>query len=222
MTPPVRPPEQLKSRILGAIAVLPSSNRRRHVARASLLLVGAVAVSLSFFFLAGGVRVGGRPLSLVIGTALGTGVATCVASYVALGRSNSMMGRPRVWLLAVAVASPLMLLLWKVAWSAQYDGGIDRWPERPGLRCLKLSLAIGIVPLVAVLFVRRGTDPTHPRSLGFAIGMALGLCSAELIDLWCPVAYLPHLLQGHILPAVVLGLVGSWLGGYWLPTHEPS
>ena len=75
---------------------------------------------------------------------------------------------------------------------------------------------MGVVPLVAVLTVRRGTDPTHPRILGFAMGMSLGLCTNELVDLWCPVAYIPHLLLGHLLPAVLLGIVGALLGGFVL------
>jgi hypothetical protein len=34
-----------------------------------------------------------------------------------------------------------------------------------------------------------------------------------LVDLWCPVAYVPHLLVGHVLPLVATTLTGAWLGG---------
>jgi hypothetical protein len=115
------------------------------------------------------------------------------------------------------LAGPIALLAWKVGYSAQFEHGIDQWPTRIGFKCLRLSLAIGIIPLTVLLFARRGTDPTHPRTLGFAMGMALGLCANELVDLWCPVAYIPHLLLGHILPAVLLGTVGALLGGRLLP-----
>jgi hypothetical protein len=33
-----------------------------------------------------------------------------------------------------------------------------------------------------------------------------------LVDLQCPVAYLPHLLLGHVLPLVTATLIGAWLG----------
>src|SRR3954465_10813794 len=103
---PSTPPAVLKARILGTVAAMPSPTRRAHLLRASVLVACAVSVSFTVFFLAGGIRVTGRPLSLLVGTVLGTGVISTVASYVALGRGNSMMGRPRVWLLAVALASP--------------------------------------------------------------------------------------------------------------------
>jgi hypothetical protein len=37
-----------------------------------------------------------------------------------------------------------------------------------------------------------------------------------LVDLWCPVAYVPHLLLGHVLPLVLTALVGTLLGGRYL------
>ena len=128
-----------------------------------------------------------------------------------------MMGRPTGWLITVALAGPLVLLAWKVGYSAQFDHGIDQWPTRIGFKCLRWSLAIGAIPLLALLVVRRGTDPTHPRALGFAMGMALGLCANELVHLWCPVAYIPHLLLGHIMPAFALGILGALLGGRTVP-----
>jgi len=44
-------------------------------------------------------------------------------------------------------------------------------------------------------------------------GAGAGLGSALLIDLWCPVSYVPHLLIGHVLPIAVLASVGAAVGG---------
>ncbi len=63
-----------------------------------------------------------------------------------------------------------------------------------------------------LLYSRRGTDPSHPNSAGMALGVSIGLAVAVLIDLWCPVAYLPHLLVGHLLPIVILALLGFAIG----------
>jgi hypothetical protein len=217
--PPVSelPPTDLKARTLGAVQARPSATRRTQVLRAAILMAGAVVAGFVIFIAVGGIRVTGRPLGLVLGTSLGTGFVAAVCAWAAFGRQKSMMGRPTAWLVAVALAGPVALLAWKVGYSAQFDHGIDQWPTRIGFKCLRLSLGIGIVPLLALMFVRKGTDPTHPRALGFAMGMALGLCANELVDLWCPVAYLPHLLLGHILPAVMLGIVGAVLGSRILP-----
>jgi hypothetical protein len=37
-----------------------------------------------------------------------------------------------------------------------------------------------------------------------------------LVDLWCPVAYLPHLLLGHVLPLALAVGAGAMLGRFVL------
>jgi hypothetical protein len=36
--------------------------------------------------------------------------------------------------------------------------------------------------------------------------------AGTLVDLWCPIAFVPHVLLGHILPLVVVAMVGVWAG----------
>ncbi len=140
-----------------------------------------------------------------------------------------MLGRPRAWLLATIVASPIALVGWKILWSAQFDQGLDPWPERLGFRCLSLSLALGALPLLAVLIGRRGSEPRHPRIAGGGTGASVGLAVAVFVDMWCPVAYVPHFLLGHVVPIAVLGLIGFSLGttllalpsrNVWMPRNQ--
>jgi hypothetical protein len=76
-----------------------------------------------------------------------------------------------------------------------------------------LALALGILPLVAFVVSHRASEPRRPALTGFAAGIAIGCVAALLTDLWCPVAYIPHLLLGHILPISILGGLGACLGG---------
>lgn len=122
-----------------------------------------------------------------------------------------MLGRPRGWLIAVALAAPLGFLVWKASLSQEFNL-TDPWPTRPGIRCLLLTFSFALAPLGALFFVRRGSDPTHPRSLGLVLAVAAGTSAAALVDLWCPVGHLRHLVMGHVLPVALLGLVGIWLG----------
>jgi hypothetical protein len=86
---------------------------------------------------------------------------------------------------------------------------------------LSLSIATGALPLFAALLAWRHTDPLTPKATGAAFGAGAGLGSAVLVDLWCPVSYLPHLLLGHLLPIAVLAAVGALVGGRLLRLWRP-
>ncbi len=211
---------QLKTRILETAAKTPAGTRRQEAALRWQLIGGAIAIALVIFSMRGGMRVTGRPWSLVVGTTLGTAVIAAMGLWVTVGRGGSMLGRPRTQLLFTVFCAPLMLMLWKVAWSAQFDEALDRWPTRVGYRCLVLSLSVGVLPFLALLFSRRRTDPAHPRTSGMSIGAGVGLAGAVLVDMWCPVAYMPHLLLGHVLPIGILAALGFALGQRMLaPRH---
>ncbi|HEY4159700.1 MAG TPA: NrsF family protein [Polyangiaceae bacterium] len=202
----------LKAKILEAALSAPSATRHEQQRRAFWYLSGALAVSALVFMFAGGVRVSGRSPLLVLGTALGSGALASAVVSVVLSRGRSMIGRSRVTLVSVALTAPVALLAWKLSYSARFAGALEAWPARPGMRCLALTLAIGALPLFALLMRWKKTDPAHPRAQGLAMGAAVGLSAAALVDLWCPVAHVSHLLLGHVLPIVLLASLGCWLG----------
>jgi hypothetical protein len=208
---PLVPSHALRERVLAA-AAHSSAPRRVLVRQTVSLTLGSWALAVAVFAYAGGLRVQGRPFALVLGTSCGMLVIAALSAWAALGRGRSTLGRARHWLIPVIIGSPLVILAWKVFWSAQYDGALDQWPTRPGFRCLLLSLSIAICPLIAFAISRRGTDPRQPMLTGFAAGVAIGAVTSLLTDLWCPVAYVPHLLLGHLLPIALLGAMGAWLG----------
>jgi hypothetical protein len=125
-----------------------------------------------------------------------------------------MLGRSRRWLIAVTALAPIVLLGWKVLWSALF-GNLDESP-RLGYRCLVMSLSMGAVPVVLLSLTRRGEDPRHPGLLGAAIGVAVGASGWVLVDVWCPVGGIWHLLRGHVLPVLLLAALGGALGSVLL------
>jgi hypothetical protein len=209
----MQPSAELRSRVLDAASRELAPTRAQVRARNTALLVSGFVVPVVIFVLYGGLRSGPRPGSLILETAAGAGVVALTVLVVALTRGRSMLGRAGVWLLALALVTPIVLFAWKVGVSSLYPGMMDRWPERPGLRCLRLSCLMAVWPLVAIAMTRRGSDPTHPRLTGTAIGAAVGACIWVFVDLWCPVAYVPHLLLGHVLPFVLTTAMGTWIGG---------
>jgi hypothetical protein len=202
----------LKRRILAATTSEVSLTRKQRVLRSAVRAVTALAVPLLLFALVGGPRVGPRPLELVAMTALGTSGIAASALFLAVGRGPSMLGRSRRWLLGSAVIVPVAFLIWKAAASSGVPHMMDPWPTRSGLRCFALTALFAAWPVVALVWERWGSDPVHPRALGLALGVAAGAGAAALVDLWCPVAHLPHLLAGHVAPILLLGGLGALVG----------
>ena len=201
----------LKQRVLAAAGNAPAPTRGQ-VLRARAWLFGCGVVgALAIFFVKGGLRVTARPPSLVALTSLGTAVLAGAGMFVLFTRGRSMLGRPRLALLGAALLSTAAFLAWKYGVSSYY-GLTERWPTRPGFRCLALSISMGALPLCAALLSSRRAAPLTPIATGAAFGAGAGLGSTVLVDLWCPVAYLPHLLVGHVLPIVVLAVLGGALG----------
>ncbi len=177
------------------------------------MLCGAGLAALAIFTLAGGVRPTGRPVALWIVTSAGAIAVAGAALALAYRRGPSMLGRPAAVLAGVAVATPLLLLAWKLGVSSLVPEMTRWWPERLGLRCLTLALATGIAPTAAMLYLWRGTAPAHPRLTGLALGSSAGALAWVLVDFWCPVAHVHHLLLGHVLPLALLGAAGTAAGG---------
>ncbi|MDQ2643270.1 MAG: NrsF family protein [Myxococcota bacterium] len=214
-------PDVVRARILELARREPSPTRHALKVQRTLIAIALVTLPVLAFLAWGGARGEPRPTSLLFDTASGASAIAALASWVAFARGGSVLGRSRRALIAVALATPLALLFWKCGVSACYPGMMAEWVERPGLRCLRLSCLLSIVPLLGALWVLRQSDPVHPRALGMAIGAAVGGSSWVLVDLWCPVAYLPHLLLGHVLPVSLAIAVGALFGGRMLaPRRE--
>jgi hypothetical protein len=203
---------ELRARVLARAASEPAPTRA-DVAFQRRLVVGlALAVSLLIFLAWGGMRPSPRPSRLVLETTAGSAVLAIGIAILALGRGRSMLGRPKPWLAFAVVSTPILLFGWRVAVTARYPGMDAEWSTRPGLRCFVLSAMLAITPLLGLLWLRRGSDPIHPRLTAAAFAAAAGAAAWVLVDLWCPVGYVPHLLLGHVAPVVLLTALSALIG----------
>jgi hypothetical protein len=218
---------ELRARVLAAAAAEPSPTRaavsRRNkfmgmIAAASG--IGAFVMFAVFMSESQLLRLGGevvprqsleRPVWLVAATVGGALGVAATALWLALGRGRSMLGRSRRRLLYGGVLIPVSLLAWKIGCSIVFGDAMVAWPERPGERCLALTLLVAAGPLLSFLAIRRRA-PVQPALTGAVTGVAAGACAWIAVDLWCPVAYVPHLLLGHVLPLFVLAGAGALLG----------
>jgi hypothetical protein len=210
--------DDLKERVLAAAAASPSPTRAATNRRGALWIAGGAATMAAGYWVFAIALFGwqhvSRSMLLLAGTSIGAAVVAGIAVSIALRRGGSMLGRSRRWLIASTVLAPLVLLGWKIGWSALF-GNLDESP-RLGYRCLVMSFSMGTVPVLLLAMTRKGEDPRHPGLLGAAIGVAVGACAWVLVDLWCPVAGIWHLLRGHVLPMLLLGIVGATVGSLML------
>jgi hypothetical protein len=218
---------EFKARVLAAVAAEPSPTRAAVDRRNALINMVAAASGMGAFVIFAALmsdgqllRLGGevaphqyleRSVWLVVMTAGGALGIAAVALWLALGRGRSMLGRSRSWLLCGITLIPICLFAWKVGCSLAFGDAMVSWPGRAGLRCLALSLLVAVGPLLAFLTARRSA-PVHPALNGAIMGVASGACALVAVDLWCPVAFVPHLLVGHVLPLIILAGTGALLG----------
>jgi len=217
----VLPPPELKARVLSRIRALPSPARREANLRRRIFVACGLLIPLLAFVAVGGARPGPRPSLLMLETGAGALVLAASSLWVVLG-GGRMLGRSRSALLSVVAFWPVSLFLWKLACSATAlsSGAMLVWPTRPGLNCFGLTLLLGSWPLFALALTRRRSDPTHPLSLGAALGVSAGSYAALLVDMWCPVGYPWHVLLGHVVPILLIGLVGMAVGYFGLALRQ--
>jgi hypothetical protein len=205
-------PPDFKSRVLASVREVPAPTRKETLQRQTWLIAAGLTGALALFFIKGGLRVTSRPPSLIALTSVGTAIFVGVGMWLLFTRGPSGLRRPRTVLIGAALLSTVAFVAWRYGISALY-GRAGAWPGRVGLRCLVLSVGTGGLMLFAALMSWRRSDPVTPRATGAAFGAGAGLGSALLVDLWCPVGYVPHLLLGHVLPIAILSLAGALIGG---------
>lgn len=206
------PAATLRAQILSDVAKNAAPTRTQVERRDRRLLFAMVALPVLTFVAFGAIRAEPRPSTLILSTAFGSLLLATLAAGLVFYRGRSMISPPKAWLLLVVTLLPCALLLWKIGITASYDDMMVRWQTRPGFRCLRLSCFLSAVPLLGALLLRRNSETHHPRLVGAGMGAAVGGFTWVLVDLWCPVGYVPHLLLGHVLPLLLATLAGFLAG----------
>ena len=183
---------------------------RRH-ARAVVLGFAATAAILVAISLP---TTRGRPLGYVVALVIAWLPIALLATWAAVGRGGSMLGRPARWLVATSLLTPVVLLLSWIPVTL-------RWPETlvdvSGAfehgRCIAATVGFAVGPFVAFMLIRRASDPVNPVLTGAAIGTAAATWGAVTLPLICGFTAPRHMLIGHLLPVLLIAAVGAALGG---------
>jgi len=193
----------LRDRILDAAKKEPSPSRAQTMQRRAMFAMATLLVSAAALASLG---VSPLPRSFLVQCAVGWGAIALVATAAALARTKTMLGLPtRALALAATFAAPLVFA-WAMAILEIEDAGTPAPPIKAHFVCFVMALALAALPLAFFLFVRRRSDPVHPRATGAAIGAAAGAWGGLLVHLHCPFANPAHMLFGHVLPIVALAI----------------
>ena len=136
---------------------------------------------------------------------------TVLAILAVPGRRGSLLGTRVGVVLLVAAAG---VLLSRAPWIGISPG--LRWLGL-GLFCTGRAVLVGVVPIAGGLwYLRRGAS-VHPGRSGAMLGLVGGLLGAFALQWSCDLVEAAHVLIWHILvPGMLLGLIGAWLGRHWL------
>jgi hypothetical protein len=205
-------PDSLRAQVLADVkrARSPDLSATRRTNAVAVAL--GVATALAMIGLLG-MSLGGRPLVFVVLSAVGWAAIAAVATMFSGSRGRFMLGPPRRVLALVALAASPAIFGWvmscTVGWPELREPA-GTWEQH--VACLLATLLLSLGPVIALVFVRRGTDPVHPRATGAAIGAAAGAWGGVLIDMHCPLVHPLHVAVAHVMPVLLYAAVGMLLG----------
>ncbi len=216
----VLPPDSLRERVLQSISTTPPV----HVGGWRGLVARAVGGTLAWCVLALLVLPRRQdwselPWIYAFGTLLAPLLLSALLAWTVWSRGRYLLGP---WLGALLLGVPLVLVV-VLGWVSVIQGaGAHTILLQPGqlLRslpmCGMITLFVGLPPLLLMLYLRRDLTSANPTWLGAGTGAACGLIGFSLSHLHCPIGGAPHALLGHLLPVLLLSLLGALLGRRFL------
>jgi hypothetical protein len=210
---PSGPPDSLRARVLEDATRVPSPPRAATRRYDAATIAAGIALLAIVFAVIGGADFSTRPLPFLVLTLVGWVAIALLATWGGVGRGGSMLGRSARVLVTVAVVTGPGLLAWMLLGTSMYPGTMG-FPAsvRLHVACFASTVLMAVGAFAALVIVRRGTDPVHPRVSGAALGAVAGAWAGVMIDLHCPVSDTLHVAMAHLVPELVLALTGALLG----------
>ncbi|HSQ66116.1 MAG TPA: NrsF family protein [Polyangiaceae bacterium] len=207
-----RLPAELRERVLAKARGTPSPDARA-VARRRRAAVALGAGTSVALLAALGITLGGRPLPFVALSAAGWALLAAATTWTAAHRGLTMLGHTRRVLVFAALAAAPVVLAWVMACTLG-------WPDvrepaagaTANVACLIATSVLSLAPLFALGYLRRGSDPVHPRATGAATFASAGAWGGALIDLHCGIVHPVHVALAHVMPIAVFAALGAVLG----------
>lgn len=207
------PSPDLRERIEAELKGRRVPSRQQHRARSTAVILASVMPIVAMAAMRG-VHAGGRPLGYVATIAIAwTALAALATAFVL--RSETTLGRPRPALAALAPALPIALATVSIAANLAFPETLHGMEDvaPTGLMCTAMAIGLSVLPVAALLYVYRRSDPVRPVALGGALGAVAASWSGAVLATQCPQTTPGHVVLAHVVPialtAVVAAVVGS-------------
>ena len=208
--------ESLKVRVLQAVRERPMPRRIGRFPSTVVLAVLSAAIMFAVIEwvppllgdVGGLAHAARRPAPIETGMVVGVVAMALVSTWLLSPLRRSMLSPPRGLLLCVAIGVPVLVGAWIILWHGTYNAPF----LRGGLRCFVLTLLTAPWPFATLVYACRRFEPRHPGTAGAALGAVAGAWAAAMVELWCPVVEVEHVLVGHVLPLLVLVVTGAGIG----------
>lgn len=168
-------------------------------------LAAGVTMVLVLVAAGGPAHSAGRPLVFTVAMAGGVAVIAALATTFAVIRGTTMLGRSLRTLATVTAFVPVATFAWLVLFHQRYTPPFSRI----GYRCLALTLVSALAPL-AMMIASRPRAAHAPIAQGAAFGAVAGAWAGVSVAVWCPLAEPSHVVVGHVLPLVILAVLGAF------------
>jgi len=216
-------PRELPASLLASIQRTPSPTRRAVRTSLWLVLPAGAVVAAALYAAYDGPEQGraGRDPWFYGSSAMCWAMVAVLSLWGALGRGRGASWRSRTTLVVCALGTPAVLFGIMSVLGSLDPAMMQIHPEKWGRMCFPLTLAAAALPLLALMYARRESDPVHPALSGAALGSACGAAAGVMVELWCPVSAVRHIVIGHILPILLLAFMGALMGAQMLGLGGP-
>lgn len=206
------PRPDLRERLEAQLKGRSAPSRAQHRRRSAALILASVMPIVALIEMTG-VHAAGRPVAYVAALAATWGGLAALATAYVL-RTDSALGRPRPALAAIAPALPIALASVSIVVSLAFPETLHA-QEGVGpsnMMCATMALALSVLPVSALLYVFRRSDPVRPIALGAALGAVAASWSGAVIATMCPRTGPVHVVLAHVGPIALTAIVAAVVG----------
>jgi hypothetical protein len=223
------PSERLYARVRSAVASTPAATTRTRTRIVAALAIMPTLTTL-IVLIASGLIYGQPAAGLDIDVASSAAVLTILAlltglalasTVFALWQGRSGLGIASMWLASIAaLVAPVyaaLTVLQPVHSGAADDASLTGVAISPwGLRCIFIACVVGASALTIFAVALRRAVAVAIGLRGAALGAAAGGWAGLAVFAFCPSGELQHLLVGHVLPILLLTLLGARIFQVWI------